>query len=68
MQEAVNLFRAGLKRYRASEFDRASAQFREVLALHPGDTLSQTYVQRCEYLKAHPVNGEWDGVWRMVSK
>ena len=48
--------------------DDLPAFYREVLALHPGDTLSQTYVERCEYLKAHPVNGEWDGVWRMTGK
>jgi adenylate cyclase len=68
MPEAINIFRGGLKYYRSGAFDRAIAQFREVLALHPGDKLSETYVERCDYLKAHPVNGEWDGVWRMTGK
>jgi adenylate cyclase len=38
------------------------------LALHPGDKLSATYIERCEYLKAHPPEGKWEGVWVMKSK
>ena len=68
MPEALNLFRGALKYYRSGEFDRAIAQFREVLATNPGDKLSETYVQRCEYLKANPVNGAWNGVWVMTKK
>ncbi|MBM3854243.1 MAG: adenylate/guanylate cyclase domain-containing protein, partial [Verrucomicrobia bacterium] len=68
MPEALNLFRGGLGYYRKGEFERAMAQFRETLALHPGDKLSQTYIQRCEYLQAHPPGDSWDGVWVMKSK
>jgi adenylate cyclase len=68
LPEVINQFRGGLKYYRSGEFDRAINQFREALALHPGDKLSQTYIQRCEYLKAHPPEGKWDGVWVMKSK
>ncbi len=68
MPEALNLFRGGLKYYRAGEFDRAIGQFGEALALHPGDKLSEMYVERCQYLKANPVNGPWDGVWVMTGK
>ena len=68
MPEVLNHFRGGLKYYRGGEFDRAIKQFREALAGHPSDKLSETYIKRCEYLKAHPVEGEWDGVWVMKSK
>ncbi len=68
LPEALNAFRGGLKYYRGGEFDRAAGQFREVLALNPRDKLSETYISRCEYMKANPPNGEWDGVWRMKSK
>jgi adenylate cyclase len=68
MPEVINVFRGGLKYYRSGEFDRAIAQFREALVLHPGDKLSEIYVQRCDYLKANPVNGEWNGVWVMKGK
>jgi adenylate cyclase len=68
MPEAINQFRGGLGYYRKGDFPRAIAQFREALALHPGDKLSETYIQRCEYLLAHPPGGSWDGVWVMKSK
>ncbi|MEY2547221.1 MAG: adenylate cyclase [Verrucomicrobiota bacterium] len=68
LPEAVTAFRGALKHYRSGDFDRAAAQFREVLTLNPADKLSETYIVRCEYLKANPLNGEWDGVWRMKSK
>jgi adenylate cyclase len=67
LPEVVGLFRGGLGYYRKGEFDRAIKQFQEALALHPGDRLSATYIERCEYLKAHPQEN-WDGVWVMKSK
>ena len=68
MPEVINHFRDGLGYYRKGEFDRAIKQFQEALALHPGDKLSTTYIERCAYLKAHPAEGQWDGVWVMKSK
>jgi len=68
MPEVIHHFRSGLGYYRKGEFDRAIKQFHEALALHPGDKLSSTYIGRCEYLKAHPPEGLWDGVWVMDSK
>jgi len=68
MPEVLNQFRGGLGYYRKGEFDRAIRQFQEALALHPGDKLSTTYIERCTYLKAHPPEGPWDGVWVMKSK
>ncbi len=67
MPEVIGNFRGGLGYYRKGDFDRAIKQFKEALALHPGDKLSQTYIERCEYLKAHPQDN-WDGVWVMKSK
>ena len=68
LPEVVNHFKAGLKYYRSGEFDRAIAQFKGGLELNPNDKLSGTYVKRCEYLKEHPPEGVWDGVWVMKSK
>ena len=68
MPEALNLFRSGLKYYRSGEFDRAIAQFHEALTLHPGDKLSETYIERCCYLKENPIAGPWNGVWVMTKK
>ena len=68
LQEAVNQFRNGLALYRKGDFDRAIKAFGEALALHPGDKLSSTYVDRCKYLQAHPPGEKWDGVWVMKTK
>ncbi len=68
LQETVGHFKAGLKCYRQGEFDRAIRQFNEALALHPGDALSATYVERCETLISNPPEGEWNGIRVMNSK
>ena len=68
MPEVIGLFRGGLGYYRKGEFDRAIKQFQEAIALHPGDKLSATYIERCQYLQAHPPEGPWAGVWVMKSK
>ena len=68
LSEVLNQFRGGLKYYRGGEFDRAIKAFQEALALHPGDKLSATYIERCNHLKAHPPGEKWDGVWVMKSK
>jgi len=68
LSEAVNQFRGALAHYRKGDFDRAINAFQEALALHPGDKLSQTYIDRCKYLQAHPPGEKWDGVWVMKTK
>ncbi len=68
LSEVLNQFRGGLKYYRGGEFARAGNSFKEALALHPGDKLSATYIERCAYLLAHPPGGPWDGVWVMKTK
>jgi adenylate cyclase len=68
LSDALNQFRGGLAHYRKGDFDRAIRSFTEALALHPGDKLSQTYIDRCKYLQAHPPEGKWEGVWVMKSK
>jgi adenylate cyclase len=68
MPEAITAFRAALKYYREADFDRALTQFREVLTLHPSDKLTETYLKRCDHMKAHPPGDSWDGVWRMTTK
>jgi adenylate cyclase len=68
MSLVLNHFRDGLACYRNAEFESAIDQFRESLNLHPEDQLSQSYLNRCEHLVAHPPDESWDGVWVMDSK
>ena len=68
MPEVLGRFRDGLRYYRAGDFDRAGAQFREALALNPNDRASEVFLERCAYLTEHPVPAAWDGIWVMKSK
>lgn len=42
--------------------------FQKALAANPHDTLSQTYVDRCAFMKAKPPASDWDCVWIMKDK
>jgi adenylate cyclase len=68
LMEAVSFFKGGVAYYRRAEWDKASAAFREALALNPQDTLAQIYVDRCASMKDHPPGDKWDGVYVMKSK
>jgi adenylate cyclase len=65
--DVVNDFREGVGSYRRGAWTAAIDSFRRCLQAHPGDTLSATYVDRCEHLRAHPPE-QWDGIWVMTSK
>ena len=64
----LNFFKSGLAQYRKAAWDDAIATFGEALKLHPGDKLSQIYIERCQQMKADPPGDDWDGVWIMTGK
>jgi adenylate cyclase len=68
LMDVVNYFNEGMKHYRRGSWDDAIDKFQEALARNPNDKLSQTYVDRCQHLKAEPPGDEWNGVWVMTSK
>jgi len=68
LMEVVNHFKSGLTKYREGKWDEAIKAFKEALKLHQADKLSETYIERCGYLKKHPPGDDWDGVWVMKSK
>ena len=68
LMDVVNYFREGVRHYRAGDWNKGIAGFKEALAANPNDRLAQTYIERCEQLKKNPPKGEWDGVWVMTSK
>ena len=67
LMEVVGYFNEGRKDYKGGNWEKAIEKFRKVLTLNPGDKLSETYIERCEHLKAENV-ADWDGVWKMTSK
>jgi len=68
LMATVNYFTEGLAQYRQCNWDRAAGAFREALRLHPGDTMSSLYIDRCSQLKECPPDASWEGVWVMQSK
>jgi adenylate cyclase len=66
--DTVNHFREGRRHYLSGNWDKAITAFNEARKANPDDHLAQTYVERCEVLKASPPAGAWDGVWVMKSK
>ena len=67
LMDAVNYFREGIAQYREGNWDKAIKSFKEALAAHPENKLSQTYIERCEQMKANPPK-DWTGVWVMTLK
>jgi adenylate cyclase len=66
--EAMNYYKEGVAHYRAGNWDKGIKSFRDSQALNPKDDLLRIYIARCEYLKASPPEGEWNGIWVMSSK
>lgn len=67
LMDGVGYFTEGRKHYHVGDWDKAITSFRDVLKLNPADALSESYIERCEHLKAEDPK-DWDGVWVMKSK
>jgi adenylate cyclase len=67
LMDNVNYFNEGVKEYRAGNWDKGIGRFREAIEANATDKLAQTYIERCEMLKADPP-ADWDGIWIMTSK
>jgi adenylate cyclase len=61
-------FGAALALYRAREWEKARAGFRELLDIVPEDNPSKIYTERCEYFMRKPPAAEWDGVFNRAEK
>ncbi|WP_058534246.1 GAF domain-containing protein [Legionella saoudiensis] len=66
--EVINHFNNGIEFYNSAQWDKAIACFDAALALHPHDKPSTVYIERCKILKEQPVDPDWCGVWKMLSK
>ncbi len=61
-------FDAGVRAYRARQWEEAISCFMQVLNLAPEDKPTKVYVQRCqEYQQIAPAQ-DWDGVYNLTSK
>ena len=67
LMDTVNHFNEGRDHYKKGNWDKATKSFKECLKAYGEDKLSNTYLERVDYLKkSNPKN--WDGVWVMTSK
>ncbi len=61
-------FNAGVRAYRARQWENAISCFMQVLHLTPEDKPTKMYVQRCqEYQQIAPAQ-DWDGVYNFTTK
>jgi len=67
LMDNVNYFNEAVKQYRKGDWDKAVTKFQEAIKANPSDKLAETYIERCEHLKAKPPK-DWNGVWVMKSK
>lgn len=68
LMDVVNYFNEGITQYRGRKFEKSVRQFEECLRRHPGDKLSQTYIERCRFLIENPPPEDWGGIWEMHEK
>lgn len=66
--DVITHFNNGIEFYNSAQWDKAISCFDAALALHPNDKPSSVYIERCKILKEQPVDPEWCGVWKMLSK
>ena len=66
--EVLNHYRDGLELYRSRRWSEARSCFERALALHPDDSLSALYQERCDQFQANPPADDWAGVWTLESK
>lgn len=68
MMDVLGHFAYGVEYYRKGNFTEAVNAFGMALSLHPNDSCSKMYVERCNHLIEHPPGADWHGVWVMKSK
>jgi adenylate cyclase len=68
MEEAIEIFEEGLKRFEEWKWAEAKGLFRQVLDIIPQDGPAEFYIGRCDKFikKAPPAN--WDGVFNLTLK
>ena len=66
-RELFGAFETALALYRAADWDKAEAAFREALRIAPDDGPSRTLLARLPGLRERPP-ANWSGVWDMTSK
>jgi adenylate cyclase len=68
-QQLIDVFEAGLKHYRAQQWDDAALAFKAASQLRKGgDPTSEIYLERIARFRQEPPPTEWDGVYELKTK
>jgi len=67
-EKAWKVHGEGVALFYERRFDEASARFRAVLDLLPGDPNAARFLERCAAFRAAPPPADWDGVVEMKEK
>ncbi len=68
MKKVVELYFAGLSKYRSREWGMAADLFEKALAIDPNDYPSKMYLDRSRLFEVEPPPTDWDGVFVMETK
>ncbi|PKK88570.1 MAG: adenylate/guanylate cyclase domain-containing protein [Candidatus Wallbacteria bacterium HGW-Wallbacteria-1] len=68
VSEVIELYGQGMSRYHQRDFAAGADFFRKALEIHPGDTASEIYLERCSHFAGSAPPSDWDGTWVMKDK
>lgn len=67
IEQYCQQYQCAFKAYQQQDWQKAIALFEKCLLIFPDDSLSLTFIQRCNVFIIHPP-GEWQGVWNFTQK
>ncbi|MEO5363132.1 MAG: response regulator [Magnetococcus sp. DMHC-8] len=67
-QQLLPTYRTGLALYYERRWQESRAAFQACLEVDANDTMSQMYLDRCDFLLGHPPADDWDGTFEMQHK
>ena len=68
MEETLQAFEEGLRRYRDADWPTAIKLFETAHAANPADRVSEIYLERSSHYHANPPGDDWNGVWVLTEK
>lgn len=68
MKHLIEVFEAGLRHYRAKQWEEAEGAFKNAIKLRGEDPPSTIYLERIAHFRVEPPPQDWDGVYEFKTK
>jgi adenylate cyclase len=68
LKDELKVYKQGIEYYRARNWDLAEIQFLTLVKQSKNPGLYQKYAERCAYLREHPPEQDWTGVFTFKTK